>query len=132
MATGHAEAKWIQVQLDRTQVEPVSPKYNSVFDGTALIHIGFLVSWMLVVFTYLSLSKTSREAARDAKFKLLHAHKVPCQQCQFYTNNPYLKCAVRPTTAMTKQAADCSDYQTQQLPSTVGRNTAAQDQMLGE
>lgn len=112
----YAKATWVQSQSpDRTPIEPALSEPLSVSAGLAvLIHIGVLVGWALTVLTYLRLSKTTREAARDAKFKLFHAHQVPCQQCQFYTKNPYLKCAVRPIAAMTKQAIDCSDYRAYQ------------------
>lgn len=122
------EAKWVQTQLDRTSVEPIPPEHLPVSGETAaLIHISVLLGWTIAVFTYLTFSKTTREAVREAEFRLFHAHKVPCQQCRFYTSNPHLKCAVHPMTAMTKQAIDCSDYQTQ---STIAGNPPAQNQVL--
>jgi hypothetical protein len=38
------------------------------------------------------------------------AHLMPCQQCQYFGPNPYLKCAIHPMTVMTEASADCSDY----------------------
>lgn len=114
MATVNVEAEWIQTQLDRTPVEPTpSESLPASGETVALIYISVLLGWTIAVFTYLTLSKTTREAVRDAEFRLFHAYKLPCQQCRFYINNPYLKCAVRPMVAMTKQAIDCSDYQIQ-------------------
>lgn len=36
--------------------------------------------------------------------------QIPCQNCRFYNKNPYIKCAVHPHTASTKEATDCTDY----------------------
>ena len=35
---------------------------------------------------------------------------VPCRNCRFFANNQYLKCAVHPSTVLTAQATNCSDY----------------------
>jgi hypothetical protein len=37
-------------------------------------------------------------------------HPMPCQRCQYFGPNPYLKCAIHPVTVMTEASADCSDY----------------------
>ncbi len=37
-------------------------------------------------------------------------HKVPCQNCKFFSNNNFLKCAVNPSTVLTKEAINCCDY----------------------
>ena len=37
-------------------------------------------------------------------------HKIPCKTCQFFKDNPYIKCAVHPSIAATKSAIECSDY----------------------
>lgn len=52
------------------------------------------------------------KVARDNK-RLLNSYRdkqAPCKNCQFLTNNRYLMCAVHPTTVLTKQAINCSDY----------------------
>jgi hypothetical protein len=38
-------------------------------------------------------------------------HKTACYQCKFFNNNPYLKCAVNPSTVLTTEAKNCPDYQ---------------------
>ncbi len=37
-------------------------------------------------------------------------HQAPCRNCQFFSKNPYLKCAVHPYIALTEKANNCSDY----------------------
>jgi hypothetical protein len=36
--------------------------------------------------------------------------KVPCKNCQFFSNNHYLKCAVQPHLVMTEEAINCCEY----------------------
>jgi hypothetical protein len=38
-------------------------------------------------------------------------HQTACYQCKFFNNNPYLKCAVNPSTVLTAEAKNCPDYQ---------------------
>jgi hypothetical protein len=35
---------------------------------------------------------------------------MPCRGCRYFHNNPYLKCTVNPTTALTEDAVGCSDH----------------------
>ncbi|MBD2463747.1 hypothetical protein H6G89_22355 [Oscillatoria sp. FACHB-1407] len=79
--------------IDAAQVSQVLP-------------VCFVIVWAIAVFVFL-------------RFKP-HRHKqpmctvrgqIPCTTCRFFTNNPYVKCAVRPDLALTKQAIDCTDYQ---------------------
>ena len=35
---------------------------------------------------------------------------IPCQKCQFFNDNSYLKCAVNPSRVLQPEAKDCSDY----------------------
>lgn len=75
MATVDVEAKWVQTQLDRTPVEPIPPAPLPLSGETAaLIHVSVLLSWTIAVLIYLTCSKTTREAVRDAELRLFHAH----------------------------------------------------------
>lgn len=35
---------------------------------------------------------------------------IPCNNCRFFNQNSYLKCAVHPLTAMKADAIDCPDF----------------------
>ncbi|WP_235620712.1 hypothetical protein [Halothece sp. PCC 7418] len=37
-------------------------------------------------------------------------HKIPCTNCQFFTNDHRLKCTIQPLIANTEQAINCQDY----------------------
>lgn len=50
------------------------------------------------------------EVTGDEMLMIEHFHQLPCRNCRYFTNNPYLKCAVQPSTALTIQALNCSDY----------------------
>lgn len=48
---------------------------------------------------------------RDAMNQARRMHQIPCANCQFFTNDPLLKCPVHPRLAMSEQAIGCPDYQ---------------------
>lgn len=86
------------------------------FVAVFFAHICFMIVWGLVVFTVSSVCKAIEDppenSAQDkdeiVTIKYLQQHT--CENCQFFNNNYFLKCAVHPTTALTKQALNCSDY----------------------
>jgi hypothetical protein len=43
-------------------------------------------------------------------FSLNLRYKVPCYQCRYFSHNPYLKCALHPSTVLKELAVDCRDY----------------------
>ncbi|MFQ4142128.1 hypothetical protein [Chlorogloeopsis sp. ULAP02] len=54
------------------------------------------------------------------KLKLFHEfnrlnklQQHSCQNCRYFSNNKYLKCAVNPMTALTEEAKNCLDYHPQ-------------------
>jgi hypothetical protein len=76
---------------------------TTVSPGTSIL---LLLSAIGSLFVYTTRKKGSRtgwgqsEALKD----------VPCYKCQFFDNNPYLKCTVHPRIVLSHQAVDCSDY----------------------
>jgi len=78
------------------------------------IPICFILVKAIVGLTILSIWKISRD-----KKQVLTSNRfqqVPCKTCRFFTNNHYLKCAVHPAVALTKQALNCSDFCLQEFP----------------
>jgi hypothetical protein len=71
-----------------------------------MLPILFLISWAIAVLFFLRFAPTYQKR-KEYKVR----EQIPCKNCRFFTNNPYLRCAVRPNTALTHQAIDCSDYQ---------------------
>ncbi len=73
----------------------------------SLAPLGFIFVWAI----FLLLFHKIRTNANDkicVNSKVLQ--KVPCKKCQFFANNHYLKCAVKPDTVLTEEAINCSEY----------------------
>ena len=114
MTLTNTEPNSIETQVDVIFPDSVSPQSNVSSDGaTSLIPVGFIAVWTIIIVVYFIVSKATREIVRDVSASLYPAN-VPCRHCRFFNNNPYLKCTVRPTTAMTGEAIDCSDFQNRQ------------------
>lgn len=69
--------------------------------------LGFIVAW--VVF-FIMLSKLRRVVDNKLVITINSLNKLPCQKCEFFCSNNYLKCAVQPSMVMTEEAKNCSDY----------------------
>ncbi|MEP0913734.1 hypothetical protein NDI45_22720 [Leptolyngbya sp. GB1-A1] len=90
------------------QQEQTQPPDSLLF----FIPISFVLLWSIATAVFLGLPKLVYSGNRKVKV----AQKIPCYQCQFFTNNPYLRCAVRPETVLTESALDCSDFQARLQP----------------
>jgi hypothetical protein len=77
-----------------------------------LAHISFLIVWGIVVYlvSYFCKSLENVTQNKDERVIVKYLDQHPCKNCQFFNNNYYLKCAVHPSTALTKEAFNCSDY----------------------
>lgn len=42
--------------------------------------------------------------------KIHKTHDFPCLNCNFFKDEPYLKCAVHPDKVLKKEAKNCADY----------------------
>jgi hypothetical protein len=69
--------------------------------------LGFIVAG--IVF-FLMLSKLRTVVDNKIVFPVKNLNKLPCQNCDFFCSNNYLKCAVQPSMVMTEAAKNCSDY----------------------
>lgn len=75
-------------------------------DVGALIAVSFVVISAISVAIYAVLPKRVQSHSFSLKLPL----KAPCQHCRYFSQNPYLKCTLHPSTVLTKQAIDCLDY----------------------
>jgi hypothetical protein len=71
-----------------------------------LIPICFISAWLFL----LTLGSSIYSACNDTAARAKQMHKIPCTNCQFFTNDYRLKCTIQPTIALTEQAIDCRDY----------------------
>ncbi|QKQ73512.1 hypothetical protein [Nostoc sp. TCL240-02] len=86
------------------------------FVAVFLAHISFMIVWAIVVYLVSSFCKALEDPPenavqdKDEIVSIKHVHQHFCKSCHFFNNNSYLKCAVNPATALTKEALSCSDY----------------------
>lgn len=71
-----------------------------------LLPIWGAIVWLLLLGTASEAWKLLRYNATTLK----QGQRVPCKNCQFFSSNFYLKCAVRPSDALTDRAVDCTDF----------------------
>lgn len=98
----------LQAQVGNNAVPDRPTPSASVPQDAALLLIPlcFVAIWAAVVCVISDSWKLSRKDVTTHK----QAAQLPCKKCRFFSNNPYMKCAVNPYTAMTKAAMDCPDY----------------------
>jgi hypothetical protein len=61
----------------------------------------------MIIMVFLNLWTATKETVKIAQ----EMHKIPCYNCQFFTNNYRLKCTVNPHIASTEAAIGCKDHQ---------------------
>lgn len=82
-------------------------KETSSNGGVLFIPMGFiLIVWTILAVARLDFWKTFHNRLIPIK----HSSKIPCSNCQFFKNDPYLKCAVHPSKVLSEDAIDCPDH----------------------
>jgi hypothetical protein len=72
-----------------------------------LVPLCFLSAWTILFLMASNLFFVLKDLAKNTQLM----HRIPCSSCQFFVNDPRLKCTVRPQIANTEEAIDCYDYQ---------------------
>jgi len=101
-------------QAKVTEISPVNSesyvRKPNVSDASSssvyIIPLTFFTLWLI----YLLLSTDILKFAKHKILMMKHSEEVPCKSCRYFTNNPYLRCAVNPSVALTSQAVNCSEY----------------------
>jgi len=96
------QATLSEVKVAQTKANGGNPS-DVVLLGSS---IDFFIGWAILCLM-VSIILT---VARAEIIALERLHQLPCRNCQFFSKNPYLKCAVHPCIALTKKASNCSDY----------------------
>jgi len=79
---------------------------RSTYDLAFLIVINVTLLSAIAAVIYVYISKRRQHLLLSVK-----SHPTaPCLRCQYFNNNPYLKCALHPVTVLTKEASDCKNY----------------------
>ncbi|WP_392533471.1 hypothetical protein [Nostoc sp. C117] len=103
----------IEAKATGTTHDAIKPQHGDIpFLAVFLAHISFLLVWGIVVYlvSYFCKSLENATQNKDEIVSTKHLDQHPCKNCQFFNNNYYLKCAVNPSTTLTKEALNCSDY----------------------
>ncbi|MBD2415849.1 hypothetical protein FACHB389_36760 [Nostoc calcicola FACHB-389] len=89
------------------------------FLAVFLAHVAFMIVWVIVVYIVSYFCKSLEDPPqnltqhKDEIVSIKTVQQHPCKKCHFFNNNYYLKCAVHPSIALTKEALNCSDYKSQ-------------------
>ncbi|QNP28565.1 hypothetical protein [Cylindrospermopsis curvispora] len=73
----------------------------------SLSPLGFVIVWAVFL---LILQKIRSALEERVSLTVKGVSQVPCKNCKFFSNNHYLKCAVKPDIVLTEAAIDCSEY----------------------
>lgn len=101
------------------QVTPIETKAIAVKSDGAKPNVGIIpdVAMFLIFLAFSTVGiivflrfSGFWKIARDRTGTIKHVERLPCRNCRYFTDSPYLKCAVHPDTALTKLALDCPDY----------------------
>ena len=106
----------LSIAQSAVQQEKVQVQYHNIQIpdlALSLAPLGFIFVWAMFLLLFHKI-RTNTDDRVCVKSKILQ--KVPCKKCQFFANNHYLKCAVKPDNVMTEKAIDCSEY----VPKKVG------------
>lgn len=97
-------------RMEITEVPSNQPSLNETtvpMEELLLVPIWFVViAWGVVLLMQFHFWKSLQHGITNIKC----GHKIPCANCKFFNNNPYLKCAIRPSEALSEEAINCSDY----------------------
>ena len=105
----------LSIAQSAVQPEKVQVQYHNIQIpdlALSLAPLGFIFVWAIFLLLFHKI-RTNTDDKVCVKNKILQ--KVPCKKCQFFANNHYLKCAVKPDTVLTEEAIDCSEYVPQKV-----------------
>jgi hypothetical protein len=97
-------------QITHTENQQITTPKNGVNlpdIAISLTPLGLVFSWVIF---FVILRKVRSIIENKMVFTVKTSHQLPCKNCQFYSHNHYLKCAVEPCIVMTEEAKNCSEY----------------------
>ncbi|MBD2356698.1 hypothetical protein H6G41_19040 [Tolypothrix sp. FACHB-123] len=99
------------ITLQEVQTQPAKTEnffISDTFIAQSGSFLAFLVFWggILIIFT----KKLKLLSENQLTEPMNDCANLPCIRCHYFARNHYLKCAVQPAIALTKDANTCSDY----------------------
>lgn len=96
---------FVALQLNYQNIESKSAIAIGITTGTILV-LAFKKNYYQK-----KLNRYARNKAEKLLLKSMDAKGMQtCRNCEFYNDNPYLKCSVNPNIVETEAAVDCRDY----------------------
>jgi len=99
-----AQTEIVQAPADRAPAASFSSAHDDI--SLLLVPLCFAAIWAGIVCIIADTWKLNRKEVKTSR----PLTQLPCKKCQFFSNNPYMKCAVNPYVAMTPAANDCADF----------------------
>ncbi|MEA5571093.1 hypothetical protein [Calothrix sp. UHCC 0171] len=80
--------------------------------NTTIALAGNLIAFILFWVGFLAIVSKMRVSLQNRKTSTTQATDInlPCSQCQYFSHNHHLRCAVNPSTVLTEAATNCADY----------------------
>lgn len=72
----------------------------------ALVPLFAAIAWSLVAIVV----RSTWAIARDGTAQVKRLHQIPCAGCVYFSEDYALKCAVRPSDALSEAAINCPDF----------------------
>ncbi|HAZ49912.1 MAG TPA: hypothetical protein DDW76_37120 [Cyanobacteria bacterium UBA11369] len=97
-------------QTTQSSAQPSNSQLNKPIISDVVLtfsSVGFIA---MIAAACLMASKIRIARPKPFGFKIKPSNQVPCKNCQYFSGNFYLKCAVHPNTVLTKEASNCADY----------------------
>ncbi|MDY7024079.1 MAG: hypothetical protein SWJ54_22480, partial [Cyanobacteriota bacterium] len=95
------------------EVPPSEQSNTQTSSSLGTTEFVYLVSGFVGIFLIVVLIKQlqARKLIRSQLSWQKSCQKIPCNSCQYFNNNIYMKCAVQPTLVLSEKAKDCPDYE---------------------
>lgn len=86
---------------------PMTPEQSFSTGDLLLVPLSFAaVVWVVLFVMHFNFWKSVRSRLSN----LPTVSQLPCTNCKYFKNNPYLKCAVQPDKVLRTEATECPDY----------------------
>lgn len=86
---------------------PMRPEQSFSTSDLLLVPLSFAaVVWVVLFVMHFNFWKSVRSRLST----LPAVSQLPCTNCKYFKNNPYLKCAVQPDKVLRTEATECPDY----------------------
>lgn len=106
-----------RVNLTQIPSQKSLVKENNNVEPTTILGLTVLLTIVFAgIVTWLQQSEIKKKLRDDQDLnsqgiqKKKYLNSIPCNQCQYFHHNFYLKCAVNPSKVLQPEAKECSDY----------------------